>query len=175
MYFCKMSKPNILICNDDGITAPGIQNLTEAVKSFGHLTIVAPDSPQSGMGHAISVGKPLRLYESQLAHGRTGWACSGTPVDCVKLATGVLLKEKPDLLVSGINHGANSSISVVYSGTMSAAMEGAIEGIPSIGFSLALSGMMMPVAVLASPSMRFTKMRSCNGLIFISSSSLENR
>lgn len=136
MYFCKMSKPHILICNDDGITAPGIQNLTEAVKSFGHLTIVAPDSPQSGMGHAISVGKPLRLYESQLAHGRTGWACSGTPVDCVKLATGVLLKEKPDLLVSGINHGANSSISVVYSGTMSAAMEGAIEGIPSIGFSL---------------------------------------
>lgn len=131
-----MSKPHILVCNDDGITAPGILNLIEAVKDFGHVTVVAPDSPQSGMGHAISVGKPLRLYEEQLPHGRTGWACSGTPVDCVKLATGVLMKNKPDLLVSGINHGANSSISVVYSGTMSAAMEGAIESIPSIGFSL---------------------------------------
>jgi len=131
-----MSKPQILICNDDGITAPGILNLIEAVKDIGHVTVVAPDSAQSGMGHAISVGKPLRLFEQALPHGRKGWACSGTPVDCVKLATGVLLKQKPDLLISGINHGANSSISVVYSGTMSAAMEGAIEGIPSIGFSL---------------------------------------
>lgn len=131
-----MSKPHILICNDDGITAPGILNLIEAVKDLGHITVVAPDSAQSGMGHAISVGKPLRLYEQNLPHGRKGYACSGTPVDCIKLATGVLLEKKPDLLLSGINHGANSSISVVYSGTMSAAMEGAIEGIPSIGFSL---------------------------------------
>lgn len=131
-----MSKPHILICNDDGITAPGILNLIEAVKDLGHITVVAPDSAQSGMGHAISVGKPLRLYEQNLPHGRKGYACSGTPVDCIKLATGVLMEKKPDLLLSGINHGANSSISVVYSGTMSAAMEGAIEGIPSIGFSL---------------------------------------
>jgi 5'-nucleotidase len=131
-----MSKPRILICNDDGITAPGILNLIEAVKDIGHVTVVAPDSAQSGMGHAISVGKPLRVYEQNLPHGRKGYACSGTPVDCIKLATGVLMDAKPDILLSGINHGANSSISVVYSGTMSAAMEGAIEGIPSIGFSL---------------------------------------
>jgi len=131
-----MSKPRILICNDDGITAPGILNLIEAVKDIGHITVVAPDSAQSGMGHAISVGKPLRVYEQTLPHGRKGYACSGTPVDCIKLATGVLMDAKPDILLSGINHGANSSISVVYSGTMSAAMEGAIEGIPSIGFSL---------------------------------------
>ena len=100
------------------------------------VTVVAADIPQSGMGHAITIGQPLRLHPEDLGPGIEAYACSGTPVDCVKLATGVILKEKPDLLVSGINHGANFSISVVYSGTMSAAMEGAIEGIPSIGFSL---------------------------------------
>jgi 5'-nucleotidase len=126
----------ILVCNDDGITAPGIFHLIQAVQEFGNITVVAPDSPQSGMGHAISVGKPLRLSKTRLEDKREGWACSGTPVDCVKLATGVLLKHKPDLIVSGINHGANSSINIFYSGTMSAAIEGAIEGIPSIGFSL---------------------------------------
>ncbi|MEM0997582.1 MAG: 5'/3'-nucleotidase SurE [Bacteroidota bacterium] len=129
-------KPRILVCNDDGITAPGITALSRVAREFGEVTVVAPDSPQSGMGHAITVGEPLRLHEHELEGGHRGWACSGTPVDCVKLATGVLLDEKPDLLVSGINHGYNYSISVVYSGTMSAAMEGAIEGIPSIGFSL---------------------------------------
>jgi len=131
-----MEKPLILACNDDGITAPGLQALVNVAKKFGTVVVVAPDSPQSGMGHAISVGKPLRLYEEHFSGKKLGWACSGTPVDCIKLATGVLLKRKPDLLISGINHGSNSSISVVYSGTMSAAMEGAIEGIPSIGFSL---------------------------------------
>lgn len=131
-----MEKPLILACNDDGITAAGLQALVNVAKKFGTVVVVAPDSPQSGMGHAISVGKPLRLYEEHFSGKKLGWACSGTPVDCVKLATGVLLKRKPDLLISGINHGSNSSISVVYSGTMSAAMEGAIEGIPSIGFSL---------------------------------------
>lgn len=128
--------PSILVCNDDGITAPGIKALIAVAREFGQVTVVAPDSPQSGMGHAITIGEPLRLVEEEIEPGLRGWACSGTPADCVKLATGVLLAEKPDLLVSGINHGANYSISVVYSGTMSAAMEGAIEGIPSIGFSL---------------------------------------
>ncbi len=132
-----MSKrKQILVCNDDGITAPGIRALIEVAQEFGDVTVVAPDSPQSGMGHAITIGQPLRLHPEDLGPGIEAYACSGTPVDCVKLATGVILKEKPDLLVSGINHGANFSISVVYSGTMSAAMEGAIEGIPSIGFSL---------------------------------------
>jgi 5'-nucleotidase len=125
----------ILVSNDDGITAPGIRNLVEAVRGFGEVYVVAPDSPQSGMGHAISVGKPLRLTKEDVIEGVQEWSCSGTPADCVKLATGALGLQ-PDLLVSGINHGSNSSISIFYSGTMSAAMEGTIEGIPSIGFSL---------------------------------------
>jgi 5'-nucleotidase len=129
-------RPSILVCNDDGITAPGIKALCAVAQEFGDVTVVAPDSAQSGMGHAITIGEPLRLKDETIAPGLIGWACSGTPADCVKLATGVLMPEKPDLLISGINHGPNYSISVVYSGTMSAAMEGAIEGIPSIGFSL---------------------------------------
>lgn len=129
-------RPTILVCNDDGITAPGIRNLVEIASEFGEVIVVAPDSPQSGMGHAITIGAPLRITEEEVFPGVRSWACTGTPVDCVKLATGVIMDKKPDLLVSGINHGANYSISVVYSGTMSAAMEGAIEGIPSIGFSL---------------------------------------
>lgn len=132
--------PDILVCNDDGITAPGIRTLIDVARHYGRVTVVAPDSPQSGMGHAISVGRPLRLSKVHLDidtnYGIDAWACSGTPVDCVKLATGVILKHKPDLLLSGINHGSNSSVSIFYSGTMSAAMEGAIEGIPSLGFSL---------------------------------------
>jgi 5'-nucleotidase len=110
--------------------------LCAVAREFGNVTVVAPDSAQSGMGHAITIGEPLRLKDEEIEPGLIGWACSGTPADCVKLATGVLMMEKPDLLISGINHGPNYSISVVYSGTMSAAMEGAIEGIPSIGFSL---------------------------------------
>ncbi|MEM7513024.1 MAG: 5'/3'-nucleotidase SurE [Bacteroidota bacterium] len=128
--------PSILISNDDGIHAPGIQALIEVAMTFGDVTVVAPNSPQSGMGHAISIGKPLRVYEEHLPSGLTGFAVSGTPADCVKLATGVLMDHQPDLILSGINHGANSSISSIYSGTLSAAREGAIQGIPSIGFSL---------------------------------------
>ncbi len=129
-------KPVILVTNDDGITAPGIRNLVETMKSFGEVIVVAPDSPQSAMGHAITISKPLRLDKVEVFEGVESWQCSGTPVDCVKLAVNQILHRKPDLLVSGINHGSNSSINVIYSGTMSAAMEGAIEGIPSIGFSL---------------------------------------
>lgn len=130
---------DILVCNDDGITAPGIRALMAVAKEFGRVTVVAPDSPQSGMGHAISVGKPLRLNPVDLGadfDGIEAWACTGTPVDCIKLARAVVLKHKPRLIVSGINHGSNSAISILYSGTMSAAMEGTIEGVHSIGFSL---------------------------------------
>ena len=129
-------KPTILVCNDDGITAPGIRALIEVAREFGDVVVVAPDSAQSGMGHAITIGEPLRIHKEKIFDDLTGYACSGTPVDCVKLATGVIMDKKPDLLVSGINHGPNYSISVVYSGTLSAAMEGAIEHIPSLGFSL---------------------------------------
>ncbi len=129
-------KPIILVTNDDGITAPGIRALVEAVKDLGQVIVIAPDSPQSGMGHAITMGVPLRVNKVDVFEGIESWQCSGTPVDCVKLARDKILHRKPDVCVSGINHGANHSINVIYSGTMSAAMEAAIEGVPSAGFSL---------------------------------------
>jgi 5'-nucleotidase len=133
----KTTKPTILVVNDDGITAPGIKTLIDVMREIGHVVVVAPDSPQSGMGHAITIGKPLRLDKVELYDGVEMYKCSGTPVDCVKLAVTKIFKgKKPDLCVSGINHGLNNSINVLYSGTMSAAVEGAIESIPSIGFSL---------------------------------------
>lgn len=131
-----MSKPTILVTNDDGITAPGIRALVEAMQRIGNVTVVAPDSPQSGMGHAITIHDPLRMDKVKVFEAVDAYQCSGTPVDCVKLAVNKILHRKPDICVSGVNHGSNSSINVIYSGTMSAAMEGAIEGIPSIGFSL---------------------------------------
>lgn len=129
-------QPIILITNDDGVTAPGIRNLVEAVKDLGKIVVVAPDKPQSGMGHAITIGFPLRLQKVHFMDDVETWQCSGTPVDCVKLAVDKILHRKPDLCLSGINHGANHSINVIYSGTMSAAIEASIESIPSVGFSL---------------------------------------
>lgn len=132
-----MSKPLILISNDDGITSKGIHTLVQIMKEIGEVVVVAPDSPQSGMGHAITVGDMLRLNRSFIFEDIVAYECSGTPADCVKLAKHHVLKERqPDLVVSGINHGSNSSVSVLYSGTMSAAIEAAIEGLPAIGFSL---------------------------------------
>jgi 5'-nucleotidase len=132
----KSNLPVILITNDDGVMAPGILNLVEAVKDLGKVVVVAPDKPQSGMGHAITIGHPLRLQPVTIFEGVEAWQCSGTPVDCVKLAVDKVLHRKPDICLSGINHGANHSINVIYSGTMSAAVEAAIESIPSAGFSL---------------------------------------
>jgi 5'-nucleotidase len=129
-------QPVILVTNDDGITAPGIRNLVEAVRDLGKVVVVAPDKPQSGMGHAITIGLPLRLHKVNYFEGIESYQCTGTPVDCVKLAVDKVLHQKPDICISGINHGANHSINVIYSGTMSAAVEAAIESIPSIGFSL---------------------------------------
>lgn len=128
--------PVILVTNDDGVTAPGIRNLVEAVKDLGKVVVVAPDRPQSGMGHAITIGSPLRMHAVKTFEGVEAWSCSGTPVDCVKIAVDKVLHRKPDLCLSGINHGANHAINVIYSGTMSAAIEASIENIPSIGFSL---------------------------------------
>ncbi|MBX2827036.1 MAG: 5'/3'-nucleotidase SurE [Flavobacteriaceae bacterium] len=131
-------KPLILITNDDGITAPGIRALIDVMKELGDICVVAPDSPQSGMGHAITVNDTLYVDEVIMEKGgpQKEYSCSGTPADCVKLAVNEILKRKPDLCVSGINHGSNSSINVIYSGTMSAAVEAGTQGIPSIGFSL---------------------------------------
>ncbi len=132
----KREKPTILVVNDDGIDAPGIKVLLEAVQELGRVVVVAPDSPQSATGHAITIARPLRLNQVHIYPGVEMYKVSGTPVDCVKLAVNKVFKgKKPDLCVSGINHGLNHSINVIYSGTMSAAVEGAIEGIPSIGFS----------------------------------------
>lgn len=132
-----MSKPLILVSNDDGITSKGIRVLVSVMKKLGDVVVVAPDSPQSGMGHAITIGETLRLYEEDIFEDVLAFKSSGTPADCVKLAKHYVLKDRtPDLVVSGINHGSNTSISVLYSGTMSAAIEGALEGYPSIGFSL---------------------------------------
>lgn len=130
-----LKKPLILIVNDDGITAPGIKALLSVVKEFGESVVVAPDKPQSGMGHAITINSTLHVYKTEVDNN-IAYACSGTPVDCVKIAVNKLLDRKPDLIVSGINHGSNSSINVIYSGTMSAALEGSLEAIPSVGFSL---------------------------------------
>ncbi len=132
-----MEKPLILITNDDGITAPGIRALIDMVKSIGDVDVyvVAPDSPQSAMGHAITINSTLHIEEIKEGTIQE-WSCSGTPVDSVKIAVDKILPRKPDLCVSGINHGSNSSINVIYSGTMSAAVEAGIEGIPAIGFSL---------------------------------------
>lgn len=128
-------KPLILITNDDSISAPGIRFLIDVMKELGDVVVVAPDSPQSAMGHAITINSTLSIEKIKNAH-TIEYSCSGTPVDCVKIALSEILERKPDLCVSGINHGANSSINVIYSGTMSAAVEAGIEGIPAIGFSL---------------------------------------
>ena len=131
-------KPLILVTNDDGITAPGIRALIEVMNTLGDVCVVAPDSPQSGMGHAITINNTLYCdkVEVHKDEPQKEYSCSGTPADCVKLAVNEILKRKPDLCVSGINHGSNSSINVIYSGTMSAAVEAGTQGIPSIGFSL---------------------------------------
>jgi 5'-nucleotidase len=133
-----MDKPLILVSNDDGVTSKGIRHLVECMKELGEVVVVAPNSPQSGMGHAITIGNTLRLDKTDIfGDDILAYESSGTPADCVKLAKHHVLKDRtPDLIVSGINHGSNTSISVLYSGTMSAAIEGAIEGVPSIGFSL---------------------------------------
>lgn len=130
-------KPLILVTNDDGITAPGLRTLIKVMNEIGTVVVVAPDSPQSAMGHAITINSTLFVESVTIDDGvQTEYSCSGTPADCVKLAVNEILKRKPDLCVSGINHGSNSSINVIYSGTMSAAIEAGLEDIPAIGFSL---------------------------------------
>ena len=130
-------RPLILVTNDDGITAGGIAALVEVAREFGDVLVVAPDSPQSAQGHAITISVPVFVRESDVfGEAVEAYECSGTPVDCVKLAKSVLLNgRRPDLCLSGINHGSNAAINILYSGTLSAAMEASLEGIPSIGFS----------------------------------------
>ncbi|NQV02976.1 MAG: 5'/3'-nucleotidase SurE [Bacteroidia bacterium] len=129
-------KPLIFVTNDDGITAPGLRALIDVVRPMGNVVVIAPDKPQSGTSHAVTMHHPLRLNRIHKEVGFEEYSCNGTPVDCVKLAYKIVLDRRPDLLVSGINHGSNSSINIIYSGTMAAVFEGAMAGVPSIGFSL---------------------------------------
>lgn len=131
-----MQRPLILVTNDDGITAPGIRHLVEFMLEIGEVVVVAPNSPQSGKGHAITINSTLTFEEIGLEGPQKDYSLSGTPVDCVKFALDKILPRRPDLVVSGINHGSNSSINVIYSGTMSAAVEAGMEGLQAIGFSL---------------------------------------
>ena len=130
-------RPLILVTNDDGISAPGIRSLIGVMNKIGNVIVIAPDSPQSAMSHAITINSTLHCNKIKIDDGpQIEYSCSGTPADCVKLGINEILDVKPDLCVSGINHGSNSSINVIYSGTMSAALEAGIEGIQAIGFSL---------------------------------------
>ncbi len=133
-------KLEILVCNDDGIDAPGIYALVQEMRKIGSVTVVAPDKQQSAVGHAITMSYPLRMKEFRKDGRFFGYAVQGTPADCVKLAIRAILKRKPDLVVSGINHGSNTAISIIYSGTVSAATEGTILGVPSIALSITTYG-----------------------------------
>ncbi len=130
------NKPLILVTNDDGINSPGIKTLNELARKFGDVVVIAPDEGRSGMSHAITIKYPLRVNKIRDEGSFVMYSCSGNPADCVKLGINQILDRKPDIILSGINHGSNSSISVVYSGTMAAAIEGGLHGIPSIGLSL---------------------------------------
>ncbi len=129
-------KPLILVTNDDGVNALGIKMLIDAIRPLGEIVVIAPDGPRSGMSSAITAFQPLRVHALGEECDLTVYSCTGTPVDCVKLGINEILERKPDLVISGINHGSNASICVIYSGTMGAAIEGCIFGIPSIGVSL---------------------------------------
>lgn len=129
----------ILITNDDGILAPGIEALYRAVADLGEVDVVAPETPQSAVGHAITIRTPLLVHRVHVNNTFHGWSVDGRPADCVKLGVRELMPSRPDFVLSGINHGANTGINVLYSGTVAGAAEGALFGIPSIAFSLELS------------------------------------
>lgn len=131
-----MKKPLILITNDDGVFAPGLRKLIEIARKIGKVVVVAPDTPMSGMSHAITVKTPLRLRKLAEEKDYIEYSCNGTPVDAMKLGEKIVVQGKPDLVLSGINHGSNASVNIVYSGTMAAVLEASIDGIPAIGFSL---------------------------------------
>ena len=131
-----IEKPLILITNDDSVKAPGIRALISYIRPYGRVVVVAPDRPQSGTAHAVTIAHPLRLELIAKETDYEEYSCNGTPADCVKLAFKIVMRRRPDFLFSGINHGSNASINIIYSGTMAAVLEGALAGVPSVGFSL---------------------------------------
>ncbi len=159
-----MKRPHILISNDDGYDSPGIYTLAMSLRKIADISIIAPATQQSAVGHSITVQMPLRarkFYRSKSFHG---WIVDGTPADCVKLGVSTLLPQKPDLVVSGINHGMNTSINIIYSGTVSAATEGAILGIPSIAISLATHSLDADLTVAALFARKISKFVLKNSL-----------
>ncbi len=132
----KKTRKLILVTNDDGFQSKGIESLSKIATEFGDVVVVAPEKSQSGMSHSVSLGTPLFLTSHKSNNGHSMYSCSGTPADCVKIALHKVLDRKPDLIISGINHGSNASVSAIYSGTIAAAREGTLNGIPSLGFSL---------------------------------------
>ncbi len=132
----KSDKPLILISNDDGVFAKGLSALIEVVKPFGDIVVVAPDKSNSAKSHAVTLEQPLFYKKMNEYDNVKIYSCSGTPVDCIKIGIRMLLDREPTLIVSGINHGSNAAINIVYSGTMAAAIEGCINGIPAVGFSV---------------------------------------
>ncbi len=131
-----MNKPLILVSNDDGYQAPGIRFLIDIAKTIGEVVVVAPQTAQSAMSHAITIKTPLQYNVIEISENYREYSLNGTPVDCVKFALHQLMDRKPDIVISGINHGSNASINIIYSGTMAAATEAAMGGIPSVGFSI---------------------------------------
>ncbi|MBC8487551.1 MAG: 5'/3'-nucleotidase SurE [Bacteroidetes bacterium] len=131
-----MKKPLILITNDDGIFAPGLRKLIEIARQLGNVVVVAPETSQSGMSHAITVRAPLRLRKITEEKNFKEYSCNGTPVDAVKMGEQIIVRGKPDLVLSGINHGSNASVNIIYSGTMAAVLEATIDGISAVGFSI---------------------------------------
>ena len=131
-----MSKPFILISNDDGVNAKGLSELTKVAMQYGRVMVVAPEKGESGMSHAITIKNPLRITKVSEEKDLQIFSINGTPTDSIKIALNQLVDKKPDLILSGINHGSNASISLIYSGTLGAAREGCLNQIPSIGFSL---------------------------------------
>lgn len=129
-------KPLILVTNDDGYNAPGLAALVEVLRPLGRLIVVAPEKAQSGMSHAVTMSHPLYLKTVVQEEGLAIHSFSGTPADCIKFGIDYMLEERPALIVSGINHGSNSAINVIYSGTMGGAIEGSLYNIPAIGLSL---------------------------------------
>jgi 5'-nucleotidase len=132
----EQQRPLILVSNDDGVVAKGITELVKMLRPLGEVVVMAPDAPRSGSSSAITVTTPVHYQLVKKEVGATIYKCSGTPVDCIKLATSTVLDRKPDLVIGGINHGDNSAVNVLYSATMGLVIEGALKGIPSIGFSL---------------------------------------
>ncbi len=131
-----MERKLILISNDDGVHAPGLHRLVEAVSTLGDIVVVAPDGPRSGQSSAMTVNGPLRVIEHSEYIQAKVFSVTGTPVDCIKLAMNNILTRRPDLVLAGINHGSNAGVNILYSGTMGAVLEGCLQGIPAVGFSL---------------------------------------